>query len=155
ADSLTFLANQLGADNPLVQKVLAGKSPVLRAKELIKGTTLRAPKKDKDGKPVGPDARKELYEGGAKLVDVSKDPMIALAKLVDADSRAVRKVIETQSEIKQQAYAQIGKARFAVEGAGTYPDATFTLRLSVGVVKGYEEDGRKVPFQTDFAGMFA
>jgi hypothetical protein len=155
ADSLTYLSSQLGADNPLVQKVLAGKAPVLRAKELVKGTTLRAPKKDKAGKPIGPDIRKELYEGGAKLVDASKDPMIALAKLVDDDARAVRKVVETQNEVKQQAYAQIGKARFAVEGSGTYPDATFTLRLSVGVVKGYVEDGKKVPFETDFTGMYA
>jgi hypothetical protein len=154
ADSLTFLAGQLGADNPLVQKVLAGKPPMLRAKELIAGTTLRAPKKDKTGKPIGPDIRKELYEGGAKLVDASKDPMIALAKLVDTEARAVRKVIETQNEIKQQAYAQIGKARFAVEGAGTYPDATFTLRLSFGVVKGYEEFGKKIPFETTFAGLY-
>jgi hypothetical protein len=127
----------------LVQKVLAGKSPRARATELVKGTTL---------KPVP--TRKKLYEGGAKAVDASNDPMIALAKLVDKDAREVRKVLETQSEIKQQAYAQIAKAKFAVEGTGTYPDATFTLRLAFGVVKGYEENGVQVPFETKFSGLF-
>ena len=66
----------------------------------------------------------------------------------------MRKTVETQNESKEQAYAQIAKAKFAVEGTSTYPDATFTLRLSFGVVKGYEENGRHVPFQTTFAGLF-
>jgi hypothetical protein len=153
-DSLTFLAEQLGYDTPLVKQVLAGKSPRDRAAELVKGTTLRAPKKDKNGKPTGPDIRQTLYEGGAKSVDASKDPMLALARIVDKEARDLRKILETQSEIKQQAYAQIAKAKFAVEGTSNYPDATFTLRLAFGVVKGYEENGVKVPYETTFAGLF-
>jgi len=39
-------------------------------------------------------------------------------------------------------------------GATTYPDATFTLRLAYGAVRGYEEGGRNVPFQTTFAGLY-
>ena len=63
--------------------------------------------------------------------------------------------METQvEEVKRQAYAQIAKAKFALEGTSTYPDATFTLRLAFGVVKGYEENGKQVPFQTTFAGLF-
>jgi hypothetical protein len=57
-------------------------------------------------------------------------------------------------EVERQAYAQIGKAKYAVEGASTYPDATFTLRLAYGVVKGYEENGKHVPFETTFAGLY-
>jgi hypothetical protein len=144
-DALTFLAAQLGSENALVQKVLAGKSPHERARELIKGTKL---------KDVA--LRKELYKGGAKAVDASKDPMIELARLIDKDARAVRKILETQvDEPKRQAYAQIARAKFAIEGTGTYPDATFTLRLAFGVVKGYEEDGKKIPYTTTFAGLYA
>jgi len=143
ADGLTFLAAQLGYSNPTVQKVLAGKSPQARAAELVKGTKLKDVK-----------AREQLYEGGAKALEAANDPLIALAQLVDLEARELRKVVETQSEIKQQAYAQIAKAKFAVEGTGNYPDATFTLRLAFGVVKGYEIEGRKVPFQTTFAGLF-
>jgi hypothetical protein len=143
-DALTFLAGQLGDDSPIVKKVLAGKSPHERALELIKGTKLK-----------DVNVRKELYKGGKKAVDASKDPMIELARMIDPEARAVRKILETQvEEPKRQAYAQIARAKFAVEGTSTYPDATFTLRLAFGVVKGYEEDGKQLPYATTFAGLF-
>jgi len=144
ASSLTFLCSQLGYNNKVVQQVLAGKSPEERARELIIGTKL---------KDVA--ERKRLYEGGLKAIDESKDPMILLAKLVDPEARALRKVQETQvDEVKRQAYNQIARAKYTLEGAGTYPDATFTLRLAFGVVKGYEENGKHVPFETRFAGLY-
>lgn len=143
-DSLTYLAEQFGGDHPTVQKVLAGKSPENRAVELISKTKL---------KDVS--TRKKLWEGGKDAVEASGDPMIALAKLIDADARALRKIKESEiDEVKQQAYSQIAKAKYAVEGPNTYPDATFTLRLSFGSVKGYEEGGKQVPAFTDFAGLY-
>ena len=143
-DGLTFLIEILGGDNKLVKEVLAGKSPSDRALELIKGTTL------KDAAE-----RRKLYEGGKEAIAASTDPMIHLAKLVDPASRAVRKVIEDQvQEVSHQAYDKIARAKFAVEGTNTYPDATFTLRLAFGVVKGYEEAGKHIPFETTFAGLY-
>ena len=143
-DSLTFLAGELGYDDPIVQKVLAGKSPGNRARELVSGTKL---------KDVA--VRKELYNGGKKAIDASKDPMILLARAIDPDSRAVRKVIENEvDEVLKQAYNEISKVKFALDGTKTYPDATFTLRLAFGVVKGYTEGGKKVPYATHFAGLY-
>jgi hypothetical protein len=99
--------------------------------------------------------RKQLFEGGKEAVLKSNDPMMALARLVDPGARALRKRYETEvDEVSRQAYAQIAKAKFAVEGTNTYPDATFTLRLAFGVVKGYEENGRQVPYETYFSGLF-
>src|SRR5207253_4736465 len=99
--------------------------------------------------------RQRLYKGDIKAIQESDDPMIKLALLVDADARAERKIMETQvDEVKRQAYAQIARAQYAVEGANTYPDATFTLRLAFGVVKGYEEDAKQIPFETTFAGLY-
>ncbi len=144
ADALTFLANQMGGDNPLVKKVLAGKSPSDRAYELVSGTKL------KDAK-----FRKKLYKGGKEALEAANDPMIALARLVDAEARKVRKTMESEvEEVQRQAYAEIAKVKFALEGTSTYPDATFTLRLAFGQVKGYEEDGKHVPFETTFAGLY-
>jgi hypothetical protein len=144
ADGLTFLCGQLGNRNDLVQKVLAGKSPQERAVELVKGTKLK-----------DVELRKKLYEGGKEAVDASNDPMIVLARLVDPPARAVRKKLETEvEEVDRQAYGEIAKVKFAVEGTTTYPDATFTLRLAYGVVKGYEENGKKVPFETTYAGLY-
>jgi hypothetical protein len=98
--------------------------------------------------------RKKLYEGGTAAVVAAKDPMIELARLVDEEARNLRKIIDTQGEVKQQAHAKIAKARFAVEGTSTYPDATFTLRLAFGTVKGYEEGGKQVPPHTTFTGLY-
>ncbi len=58
----------------------------------------------------------------------------------------MRKTYEDKvEEPLRQAYAKIAKARFAIEGTNTYPDATFTLRLAFGQVKGYEEHGKQMP----------
>jgi len=144
ADSLTWLAEQLGEDNQLVKEVLDGKSPQERAAQLVTGTRL---------KDVA--QRKKLYDEGTKAVDADNDPMIALAKLVDPEARAVRKVMETEvDEVERQAYAQIARTKYAVEGSSTYPDATFTLRLAFGVVKGYEENDKHVQSHTTLAGLY-
>jgi hypothetical protein len=143
ANSLTWLVNQMGYTNPLVRQVLAGKSPSERAVELVQGTRV---------KEVA--FRKRLYNDGQAAVDAAKDPMIELARIVDPQARAVRKIVEAQTEAKQQAHALIGKAQFAIAGTTTYPDATFTLRLAYGVVEGYEEGGQRIPFETTFAGLY-
>jgi hypothetical protein len=142
-DSLTDLASQFGADDPIVKKVLAGKSPHACAAELVGDTKL---------KDVA--VRKDLYAKDATALQAAHDPMIDLARLVDGPGREARKVYDAQEEIKKQAYSEIAKARFAIEGTSSYPDATFTLRLSYGTVRGYEQDGKQIPAFTDFAGLY-
>jgi hypothetical protein len=142
-DSLTDFATQFGADDSLVQKVLAGKSPHARAADLVTGTKL---------KEVA--VRKDLYGKDAAALQAAHDPMLDLARLIDGPARDARKIYDAQAEIKKQAYSEIAKARFAVEGASSYPDATFTLRLSYGTVRDYEQDGKQIPAFTDFAGLY-
>ena len=143
-DALTFLCGELGTDDPLAQKILAGKSPRERAVELINGTKVR---------DVA--FRKQLYKGGAQAVSAANDPMIELARLVDADSRALRKISEDQGEAIEEAHAAIDRARNELLGTTGYPDATFTLRLSIGTVKGYEEDGKTVAPITTIGSLYA
>jgi hypothetical protein len=144
-DSLSMYAEMKGMTNDLVGKVLAGKSPQARAEELVRGTRL---------KDVA--ERKRLAEGGLKAIEASTDPMIALARLVDPPARQLRKVFDDQvNEPRRQGYAKIARARFAVYGTNIYPDATFTLRLSFGEVKGYEENGRQLAWMTTLGGAFA
>ena len=142
-DSLTDFAEKFGASDPLVKQVLASKSPRARAVELISGTKL---------KDVS--VRKDLYGKGAAALQAAHDPMLDVARMIDAPSREARKIHEAQEETKQQAYAEIAKTRFAVEGTSNYPDATFTLRLSYGTVRGYEEDGKQIPAFTNFEGLY-
>jgi Peptidase S46 len=142
-DSLTDFAEKFGGNDSLVKQVLAGKSPHARAVELVSGTKLR-----------DVEFRKDLYAKNAAALQAAHDPMLDLARIIDAPAREARKAHETQEEIKRQAYAEVAKAWFAIEGTNKYPDATFTLRLSYGKVLGYEEDGKQIPPFTDFAGLY-
>jgi hypothetical protein len=147
-DSLTsgfsFLAEQLGGDDPLVTNVLAGKSPRARAIALIEGTKLSDPAE-----------RKRLAEGGKSAIDASNDPLIRLAYDLDPQARAVRKRYEDEVQgVEAEAYEKIGAARFAVYGENIPPDATGTLRLTYGTVSGFSEGSSNVPAMTNFAGLF-
>lgn len=153
--SLTKIRENLGPDHPAVKKMLGNKSPAEVAAVLIKTTKLKDLKADKNGNATG-GYRKELFDGGAAKIAASKDPMIEFVRLFDAEARAVRKKFETEVDgpMKRQ-QELLARARFAVYGDSTYPDATFTLRLSYGSIKGYQEDGREVKPVTTFAGAFA
>jgi Peptidase S46 len=142
-DSLASLGERLGGDDALVKRVLAGRSPRARASELVRSTR------------VGDIAeRRRLYSGGAAAVDAARDPMIELARVVDAEARGLRIRMETADEIGRQAHAAIEKARFELDGASVPPDATFTPRLSFGAVRGYQEDGQPVAPFTTVAGLY-
>ena len=143
-DSLALMRDELGAEDPTVRTVLGGKSPEARATELIDKTRL---------KDVA--FRKQLATGGVKAIEDSTDPMIVLARSIDAEALAMRKRYETEVQANERAnYAKISRALFEVEGTKMYPDATFTLRLSYGAVKGYQENGKPVPAFTTFAGLY-
>ena len=142
-DSLTDFAEKFGANDPIVKQVLASKSPRARAVELVTGTKLK-----------DVDFRKNLYAKDAAALQAAHDPMLDLARMIEAPASDARKAHEAQEEIKKQAYAEIANARFAIEGTSNYPDATFTLRLSYGRVRGYEEDGKQVAPFTNFAGLY-
>jgi len=142
--SLTKLREMLGPDHPFARKVLGQESPAELARRLVTGTGLR---------DVA--VRKQLWEGGKAAVDASQDPMILLVRSIDPDARAVRKMYESEIEsVRKKGSEAIALARFAVEGTSAYPDATFTLRLTFGVVKGWTEGKKVIPAFTTLAGAF-
>ncbi|HVN18561.1 MAG TPA: S46 family peptidase, partial [Dongiaceae bacterium] len=144
ADGLSEMQDTLGKDNPDVQKVLQGKTPADAAKDLIGNTKL-------DDVAV----RKQLYEGGKAAVDASTDPLIVAMRAIDPDARAARKEFEDRVDsVVRRDGGAIAKARFAQSGFNQPPDATFTLRLSYGVVKGYQENGKAIPFDTNVGGAY-
>jgi Peptidase S46 len=144
ANSLELMQSVYGANNQLVQTVLQGKSPAARAAELIDGTKLKDPQ-----------FRKQLAAGGKAAIAESKDPMIELARSIDAQAREARKRYEDEViAVERTNYAKIARALFETEGTKLYPDATFTLRLSYGAVKGYKENGTQVAPFTTLGGLF-
>jgi hypothetical protein len=81
--------------------------------------------------------------------------LIQLARLVDPESRALRTRYENEvAGVERTAYAKIARAIFDVKGTSVAPDATFTLRLAYGTVKGYVENGKQIAPYTTIAGLY-
>ena len=143
-NSLEYMQSVYGPNHPLVQRVLKGKTPAARAVELIEGTKLK-----------DPEHRKQLAAGGSKAIEEANDPMIELARSVDKEAREARKRYEEEVlSVERTNYGKIARALFESEGTKLYPDATFTLRLSYGAVKGYWENGKFVPPFTTMGGLY-
>ncbi len=135
---------KVAPDDPVLARVLAGRSPEKAAADLIDGCTL-----------ADVAVRRTLAEGGKAAIDASDDPMIRLAVAVDPEARALRKEREDEVEgVEAANYALIARALFEEKGDSIYPDATFTLRLAFGTVKGYTVDGRAIPPFTNIGGAF-
>ena len=144
ADSLAGMQDAMGKDNPDVKKVLNGKTPADAAKDLIAGTKL-------DDVAV----RKQLYEGGEAAIEASSDPLIVAMRTIEPDALAVRKQFDDKIDsVVRRDGTIIAKARFAQSGFSQPPDATFTLRLSYGEVKGYKENGKDIPYFTAMGGAY-
>jgi hypothetical protein len=142
--SLDAGLQELGPNDPYLNAVLQGKSPAEAAKTLIDGTKL-----------ADPAVRKQLLDGGEAAVAATSDPMIFMARRIDPIVRETIKWQEDNIEsVEQRAGEKLGKARFLAYGKSTYPDATFTLRLSYGAVQGYPMNGTIAPPITTFYGLY-
>jgi hypothetical protein len=144
ASYLTAAAKELPAGDPHLAAVLGGRSPEVAAEALIDATRL-------DDVAV----RRALLEGGAEAVRTSDDPLVAVARRVAALSRPVAtRTIRLDAAVSANA-ERIGEALFAAYGTALPPDATFTLRISDGVVKSYAYNGTVAPYKTSFYGLYA
>jgi hypothetical protein len=141
---LQFSREELSSDDPYMKAVLGARTPAEVAKATVEGTKL-----------ADPAFRKSLVDGGEAAVQASADPMIALARTIDPFDRQRIKAFEDNVESAETpAGEKIGQARFVVYGKSLYPDATFTLRLSYGAVKGYPMNGTQAPPMTTFYGLY-
>src|ERR1019366_9346642 len=132
-----------GPNDPFVKTVLNGMAPAEVAAMLVNGSKL-----------ADPAVRKQLIEGGEAAVNASTDPMIVLARKLGPMRRELIKWEQDNVQsVEERGGEAIGKARFAVYGKTTYPDATFTLRLSYGQVKGYPMNGTIAPSKTTYYGL--
>ena len=140
---LESLEKNLGSD-PAVVKALGGRTPEEAAKEIIGGTQLDDPA-----------FRHKLYDGGEAAIESSTDPLVVFMRDIDTEARAARKEYDDQVDaVRTSGGTAIAKARFAMGGLDSYPDATFTLRLSYGAVEGYRENETHIPYFTTIGGAF-
>ncbi len=144
AGALELDVAESGAEDPFIKIVLNGRTPRQAAEALVRGSKL-----------ADPAARRQLIEGGEAAVAASPDTMIVLARQLDPMRRELIKWTEDKVQaVKERAGEQLGKARFAAFGKSTYPDATFTLRLSYGQVKGYPMNGTAAAPKTTLYGLY-
>lgn len=143
AAQLRAAQSELPANDPFLRVALAGQTPEARAAALVRGTRI-----------TDQAVRQQLVQGGQAAIESSTDPIIVLARAIDplnrqqlARANALNAVITANSE-------KIGQAMFAAYGTALPPDATFTLRISDGVVKSFPSNGTIAPFKTTFYGLY-
>lgn len=135
---------QIGPNSAYVKAVFGGKSAEEVAKNAVRNTKM------------GDEAfRMTLVNGTQDELAKSNDPMVKLAlaavPFVDAARNWSSKNVEAVDEASG---IKIAQARFAVYGKTMPPDANSNLRISFGVVSGYEEDTTLVPYKTTFYGLY-
>jgi len=144
ASALTQGEARLGKNDAYIQAILQGGDPKTVTDSILNNTQL-----------ADPAFRKSLIDGGEAAVEASTDPAIVVARRLDPIVRETnRKLRDELASALTPAEEELGKARFAVYGKDTYPDATFTLRLSYGTVKGFPMNGTIAPPVTTFYGLY-
>jgi len=134
---------ELGASHPMTQLLLGGKSPEAATKALLTGSRISDPA-----------LRKALVEGDPKAILEHADPALVLARQLAPRLDELQKKQQALQSVISEHLTRIAKARFAVYGTSTYPDATFTLRLSYGAVETYPLSGTLAQPFTTFAGLY-
>lgn len=142
-DSLQRTMDLLGAKHP-VSRIIRNHQPLEnRVSDLLDKTVL-----------FDLESRKKLYHN-LKEVQTSTDPFIILAREIDPFSREVRLKKEKELDAAlNENYDAIAKILFEKYGETAYPDATFTLRLSYGSMKGYLENDQFIDPMTVLNGAF-
>jgi hypothetical protein len=144
AFSLDKMREWLGPDDPIVHAVLDADSPEDLAHKLVTGTGL-----------ADPEVRRALWEGGAEVIAASKDPFIVLVRSLEPQALALRNRYDDEVEAPMDlAYERLSRASFDLYGTDTYPDATFTLRVTYGAVNGWQEKGAAVEAYTVLSRLY-
>jgi hypothetical protein len=141
---LAAAQDALGSNDPLVQSLLGGRTPDAAADYLIRESML-----------VDLGERTSLMDGGLSALEGCADPMISAVLGLEATANSfVRRQVDLNTIISANG-EKLGAATFAAYGTALPPDATFTLRISDGVVKGFPYNGTIAPFKTSFYGLYA
>jgi hypothetical protein len=132
--------DRFGESSAIARNVLNGRTPGVVAQEVMAGSLLA----DSAGAVEALEAdRVELTDPALQVVRGYLPQFIEFQQMVAS-------VFPEEEEVS----AGLGRARFAVYGTDVPPDATFSLRIADGVVKGYDYNGTEAPWHTTFYGFY-
>jgi hypothetical protein len=134
----------LPPDDPFVRRAFrGGETPEEAARRITSNTRI-----------MDPEFRRQLVEGGVEAIDAASDAGLALARIMEEEHQAMSDRLEELSAAESVQEERLAQALFAVQGTSIPPDATFTLRITDGVVARYPYNGTLAPPQTSFYGIF-
>jgi hypothetical protein len=141
---LSAARDELGPEDALVRSLLAGRTPEAAAEALVEGTLLYEAAE-----------RRRLADGGLDALESCGDPLVTALLALAPEADAYQRRAAALSAVVSANTEKLGEAIFAAYGTALPPDATFTLRISDGVVKGFPMNGTIAPYKTSFYGLFA
>jgi peptidase S46-like protein len=141
---LTQAGKDLPRNDPYLRAFLGGRSPEVAAEAAVNGTKL-----------ADSTVRASLLEGGSAAVASSTDPLIVLARRLNPIAMRVQQRAARLQDVSSANAEKVGQAIFAAYGRSLPPDATFSLRISDGVVKSFPMNGTIAPYKTSFYGLYA
>lgn len=130
----------LGEDHPTVIAMFDGRSVDEVVAEIMRESAF-----------TSAESTAILMEGN--LAD-SEDPMLVLVSAFAPELLEAQENYQALAQEEAELLSQLGRARFTINGTSTPPDATFSLRISDGVVSSYEYNGTKAPVYTTFYGLY-
>ena len=138
---LNILKNNLPKDDLVLSKLIGDKSSKQAADELISKSNFSSPEK-----------LNKLANSGADAVLNSDDPFIFYVLKTQDELKQMQEENKARTEREEILNQMLGEALYKVYGDAIPPDATGTLRLADGVVKGYDYNGTRAPIKTTFYG---
>lgn len=140
---IKILSENLGNDKEIVQKMTGGKTGDEAIDYILSNSSL-----------TNADDIKELVAEGPDAILSGDDPFIYFILTTKETSEELNTKVDELTELEDTFNEKLGRALFEVYGTSIPPDATFTLRISDGVVKGFPYNGTIAPPYTTFYGMY-